>query len=222
MPKDIPYSELKKDKRAYDIMVLRDYYNNTFTNIAKDCNISSIRAMQLYSKAKRKQIQLYITHISIALGHENTAEIRQVFEIAEECYYGRLYACAYLEKEYKDILDEYRAGEPGAPELLIKNLPPLKRKLSKKTVSRIIEMRETEKATYKMIGKKFHITPEKAKRIYDLFYHQKVLEHVNALAEKAKGFHERAAIYRRYFGRGRKSSKNTYEMILKEIEEDKT
>lgn len=220
--KDIPYSELKKDKRAYDIMVLRDYHNNTFTDIAKDCKISLIRVRQLYSRTKVKQIRLYVRHISIALGHENTEQVRKVFEIANECYQDYSYACAYLEKEYKDILDEYRAGEPGAPELLIKKLPPLKRKLSKKTVSHIIEMRETENATYDMIAKKFHITPEKARHIYDLFYHQKVLEYVNALEEKAKNLEERADIYRRYFGQGRKSPKNTYEMILKEIEEGKT
>lgn len=220
--KDIPYSELKKDKRAYDIMVLRDYYNNTFTDIAKDYEMSFIRVRQLYSRTKIKQIRLYIRHISIALGHENTTQVRKVFEIANECYQDYSYACAYLEKEYKDILDEYRAGEPGASELLIKKLPPLKRRLNKKTISRIIEMRETEKATYDMIAKKFHITPEKAKRTYDLFYHQKVLEHVDALEKKAKDLDERAAIYRRYFGPGRKSPKNTYEMILKEIEEGKT
>lgn len=220
--KDIPYSELKKNKRAYDIMVLRDYYNNTFTDIAKDYEMSFIRVRQLYSRTKIKQIRLYIRHISIALGHENTTQVRKVFEIANECYQDYSYACAYLEKEYKDILDEYRAGEPGAPELLIKNLPPLKRRLNKKTISRIIEMRETEKATYDMIAKKFHITPEKAKRTYDIFYHQKVLEHIDALEKKAKDLDERAAIYRRYFGPGRKSPKNTYEMILKEIEEGKT
>lgn len=220
--KDIPYSELKKDRRAYDIMVLRDYYNNTFTDIAKDYEMSFIRVRQLYSRTKIKQIRLYIRHISIALGHENTTQVRKVFEIANECYQDYLYACAYLEKEYKDILSEYRAGEPGAPELLIKKLPPLKRRLNKKTISRIIEMRETEKATYDMIAKKFHITPEKAKRTYDLFYHQKVLEHVDALEKKAKDLDERAAIYRRYFGKGRKSPKNTYEMILKENEEGKT
>lgn len=220
--KDIPYSELKKDRRAYDIMVLRDYYNNTFTDIAKDYEMSFIRVRQLYSRTKIKQIRLYIRHISIALGHENTTQVRKVFEIANECYQDYLYACAYLEKEYKDILAEYRAGEPGAPELLIKKLPPLKRRLNKKTVSRIIEMRETEKATFDMIAKKFHITPEKAKRTYDLFYHRKVLEHVDALEKKAKDLDERAAIYRRYFGKGRKSPKNTYEMILKENEEGKT
>lgn len=165
-------------------------------------------------------MQLYIRHISIVLGYENTAEVRKVFEIANECYQGFSYACAYLEKKYKGILDEYRAGEPGVPELFIKKLPPIKRKLSKKMISRIIEMREIEKATYNMIAKEMRITPEKAKHTYDSFYHQKVLKHVEALKRKAKGEDEKWAIVRRYFGEYR-SSKKTYEMILKENEEYK-
>ena len=218
--KDIPYSELKKNKRDYDIMILRDQHNNTFTDIAKDYEISSIWVREIYSKIKIKQMQLYIRHISIVLGYENTAEVRKVFEIANECYQGFSYACAYLEKKYKGILDEYRAGEPGVPELFIKKLPPIKRKLSKKMISRIIEMREIEKATYNMIAKEMRITPEKAKHTYDSFYHQKVLKHVEALKRKAKGEDEKWAIVRRYFGEYR-SSKKTYEMILKENEEYK-
>ena len=87
-------------------------------------------------------------------------------------------------------------------------------------ISRIIEMREIEKATYNMIAKEMRITPEKAKHTYDSFYHQKVLKHVEALKRKAKGEDEKWAIVRRYFGKYR-SSKKTYEMILKENEEYK-
>ena len=72
--KDIPYSELKEDRRAYDIMLLRDQYNNTFTDIAKEYGISLVRARELYSRIKIKQIRLYIRHISIALGYDNTVE----------------------------------------------------------------------------------------------------------------------------------------------------
>lgn len=215
MLKEIPYSELKKDKRAYDIMILRDQYNNTFTDIAKDYEISFIRVRQIYSKIKIKQIRLYIRHISIALGHENTAEVRKVFEAANECYQDFTYACAYLEKKYKNILDEYRAGEPGMPKEFIQNLPPLKRKLNKNAISRIIEMREIEKATYAVIGKEMRITPEKAKHTYDYFYHQKVLKYVNTLLKKAKSQDEQWAIRRRYWGKYR-SAKKTYEMILDE------
>ena len=36
--KDIPYSLLKKDGRAYEVMLLRDQYGHTFTDIAKKFN----------------------------------------------------------------------------------------------------------------------------------------------------------------------------------------
>lgn len=58
MLKDIPYSELKEDRRAYDIMILRDQYNNTFADIAKEYGISLVRARELYSRIKVKQIRL--------------------------------------------------------------------------------------------------------------------------------------------------------------------
>lgn len=215
MMNDIPYSELKKDKRAYDIMILRDQYNNTFAGIAKDYEISFIRARQIYSRIKRKQIRLYIRHLSIVLGYENTAQVGKVFETANECYQGFSYACAYLEKKYKNVLEEYRTGEPGAPQQFIKKLPPLKRKLSKETISRIIKMRETEKATFVAIAKEMDITPEKARVTYDDFYHQKVLKYVEALQKKAKSRDEKRAIWWRYFGKYR-SAKKRYEMILDE------
>lgn len=213
--RDIPYSSLKEDKRAYDIMVLRDQYNNTFTDIAKDYELSFIRVRQIYGRIKLKQIQLYVRHLSIALGYENTAEVRKLFKTANECYQDFSYACAYLEKKYKSILDGYRAGEPGMSERAIQNLPPLKRKLGKKTVSRIIEMRETEKATFSAIARELGITPEKAKHTYDNFYHQKVLTYVEALQKEAKSRDEMEAIWQRYFGKYR-SAKRRYEMILNE------
>lgn len=218
--KDIPYSELKKDKRAYDILMLRDQHNNTFTDMAKEYEISAIRVRQIYIKIKMKQMRLYIRHISIVLGYENTAEVRKVFELASECYQGFPYACAYLEQKYKDILEEYRAGEPGTPEPFIQKLPPIRRGLSKKMISRIIEMREIERATCGMIAEEMRITSEKAKHTYDSFYHQKVLKHVEALKEKAKSEDEKWAIVRRYLGKYG-TPKKAYERILKENEEQK-
>ena len=50
--KDMPYSELNQDKRAYEIMLLRDQHGNTFTDIAKEFEISPQRAIQIYNKLK--------------------------------------------------------------------------------------------------------------------------------------------------------------------------
>ena len=215
MLEDIPYSVLKEDKQGYEILTLRDQSSNTFASLAKECEISYTRAIQIYSRMKAKQIRLYIRHISIALGYESTAEIGKVFDAAYEWYRDLSYACAYLEKRYKGILEEYRAGEPGMPQQFMKNLPPFKKSLSPQTVSRVIKMREIEKATFAGIAEEMRITPQKARHIYDSFYHCQVLEHVKALQKEAKSFGEKWTIWRRYFGNGR-SAKKSYEMMMDE------
>lgn len=47
--KDIPYSVLRQDAHAYDIMLLRDQYGNTFPAIARDYKILVARMTQIYN-----------------------------------------------------------------------------------------------------------------------------------------------------------------------------
>lgn len=213
--KDIPYSVLKEDKRGYEILMLRDQYDNTFAAIARECGASTQWVRQIYSRMKMKQIRLYIRHISITLGHETTQQVNKIFTAARECYQDMPYACAYLEKKYKDILDKYRAGEPGMPEQFVKNLPPFRRTLRPQAVSRIVELREKEGAAFLAIAKELRLTPEKAKHTYDWFYNRQVLAYVDALQRGAKSFEEKWAIWCRYFG-GRQSAKKHYERMLEE------
>lgn len=213
MLKDIPYSILKKNERAYEIMLLRDQYNNTFTDISKEYKVSVQRVRQIYNKIKIKQIHLYINYISVALGHESTSHIRKVYDEAYECYQEWTYTCAYLEKKYKSILDEYRAGEPGMPTQFINGLPPFKPTLSKKTVARVIEMREVEKASYIAIGKELHMTQAKARHTYEWFYHKQVLEIIKSLQKKAGSYEEKETIWDYYF-RGFKTSKKRYDALM--------
>ncbi len=212
--KDIPYSELKQDERAYEIMLLRDQYDNTFTDIAKEFEISVTRVTQMYHKLKFKQIRLYINHIAVVLGHESTSQVRKVYNDAYECYQDRRYACAYLEKRYNDILIEYRDGETGMPTQFIKNMPPFKPKLSEKTIARVIEMREVEKASFVTIAKELRMTQAKAKRTYEWFYHKQVLELIKTLEEKAESEEEKHAIWDYYFRRYH-TSKKRYDMLTK-------
>lgn len=212
--KDIPYSELNQDKRAYKIMLLRDQHGNTFADIAKEFEISAGRAIQIYKKLKLKQIRLYINHIAAVLGYESTLQVKNVFDNAYECYQDRTYACAYLEKKYKDILIEYRDGEPGMPTQFIRNMPPFKPKLSQKTVARVIELRDVEKASFVTIAKELRMTKAKAKHTYEMFYHKQVLELINALQEKAESKEEKEDIWNYYFRRYH-SSKKRYDMLTK-------
>lgn len=215
MLKDIPYSVLKKDRRAYEIMLLRDQYGYKFSDIAAKYGISYMSAREIYGRIRMKKIHLYIKHIATALGHENSAEIRKVFETANACYQDFSYVCAYLEKIYKNILDEYRRGEPGMPESFVESLPPLKTKLSKKTISRIVEMREVEKATFLEIGKKMCITPEKARHTYEMFYYQPVLDFAASLMKDMKSEEEKQAVWLHYFGK-HMPAKKLYDMMIQE------
>lgn len=212
--KDIPYQTLKQDQRAYEIMLFRDQYGNTFTDIAREFDISTVRATQIYQKLKFSQKNLYINHISITLGHEDTRQIREVFDDAFESYQDVAYACAYLEKKYKDILSEYRCGEPGMPAWFIKNMPPFRPRLNKKTVSRIVEMRETEKASFVTIGRELKLTRAKVKHTYEMFYHKKVLAIIETLQEKAASSDEKLAIWLDCLS-GRLSARERYDMLSK-------
>ena len=214
MLKDIAYDELKKNPQAYEIMLLRDQKGKTFTAIASAFQISSSRASQIYNQLKVKQIRLYINHISVVLGYENTAKIRKVFHKAASCYQSYAYACAYLEKRYKEILDAYRGNEPAMPAHLIKSLPPLKSELDEKTVERVVEMRESENASFVKIAKELRITCEKARHTYEWYYHKKVLALIEELKQEgASPAHiekiEKFILYNRL------SAKKRYELLIK-------
>lgn len=215
MLKDIPYSLLKQDERAYEMMLLRDQHDNTFTDIAKEYGISVARVTQHYYSLKIKQIRLYIHHIAVVLGHDNTSQIKEIYHKAHECYQDWTYACAYLEKKYHDMLAEYRNGEPGMPEQFIRRMPPFKAKLSEETIARIIEMREAEKSSFVAIAKELRMTQAKARHTYEWFYHSRVLERIKVLQEKEESREEKSTIWEDCF-RGYKSSKKRYDMLTKE------
>ena len=184
MLKDTPYSTLKQDGRAYEILLLRDQYGHTFSDIGKAYQISAIRARQIYSRQKYRQIRLYMQHIAFVQGHESMAGMEKLSLDAMECYQDAPYVCAYLEKEYGDILTAYREGEPGMPAQFIRSVPPLRAKFSDKTIARVIEMREGQKASFIKIAKELRMTQAKAERIYEMFYHKKLLALLRVWNEK--------------------------------------
>ena len=212
MLKDIPYDVIKQDRRAYEIMLIRDQYGSSFAKIAKDFAISASRVIHLYYKVKLKQIHLYINHIAAVAEGEDFSQMKNLYHSAYECYQDWTYACAYLEKKYQDILTEYRNGEPGMPAQFIKNLPPYKSKLSKKTVDRVIELRDEKKASFAAIAKELRLTQAKARHIYGMFYHEKVLALINELQEKPENEEEKEAIWDYYF-KICYSSKKRYDML---------
>ena len=210
--KDQPYSILKQNARSYQIMLLRDQEGRAFPWLAREFGISYIRVRQIYYQTKLKQIHLYLDHIAASLNHENARQIYKVFNAAYDSYQSWECVCAYLEKEHPDLLSAYRDGEPGMPLQFLQALPPLKPKLGKKTVARLIELRETEKMSYRDIAKRLRITPEKAKYAYGNFYHKQAQALLDDLIEKAGKQNEKSAIWEYYYQKY-KNPKKRYDAI---------
>lgn len=171
MLSDIPYQLIKDSGRKYDVWVLRDVYNNTFVDIAREYSISVATVVCDYDKIISLKIKYYTIHLSIIHGFEDTVHFRKMCLAAYDCYCDLKYVVAYFEKEYAEILSEYRNGEPGMSELILRDLPPFRNEFSKRTISSIIRLREANGMTYAAIGKRLHMTKEKAKDLYNHHYH---------------------------------------------------
>ena len=180
------YSTLKKRKATYSIMLLHDIFGLTFEEITQVCQIPLPRVMRKYKKIKTAQAHLYIGRVSAALGHASTAQVKKEFEDAFACYRDVQYACAYLEKKYLDLLNGYRAGEPGMPPSFLNQMPPLILTLSEETVGRIIRMHDDEKVSFQTIGTELHITAARAEYAYRLCYRQTLEELYRQICELRK------------------------------------
>ena len=196
--------------------MLRDQSNMRVTDIAKMYDISIPRVRQLYFRLKTKQIRMYINHISIMLGHKNTSQIKKIYSDAFDCYKDQAYACAYLEVKYKSFLTKYRNGEPGMPSQFIRDLPPYKPVFGEAMTIRVLQLRDVKKASFKAIADELYITQAKAKDLYETFYHNRVLELIEALQEKAKSKEEKTEIWNHYFEGKYKTAKRRYDELTKE------
>ena len=103
------------------------------------------------------------------------------------------------------------------PEALLQGLPPLKAAVDERTVARVVRMREQEKKTFGAIGKELKLTAEKAERVYQMFYHQKLMALIDALERMVHSPQEKASLSACYV-RGYKSAKKRYELLIQELE----
>ena len=215
--KDIPYSTLQEDERAYQILQLHDQKGCSFAEIAARYGLSASRIRAIYSRIKHKQAYLYIRQIAFSLGHPNTEAVQKIFHDAEKSYQDISYACAYLEKKYGEILTEYRKGEPGTRGEVICNLPAFRPKLPAKTVERVVAMREREKATFRAIARELRITPEKARHTYEMFYHKEVFRLIGVLQAGTDSPAEKQAIWEGCLNNNQ-SPKKRYDWLIQKMD----
>ena len=216
MLSDIPYRNIMDKGRKYDVWVLRDVYDNTFADIAREYGVSVATIVDNYNKLLWLKVRYYVNHLSIVHGYENTSYFRKIWSSAYDCYGGEKYVVAYFEKEYADILSEYRNGEPGMSERILLELPPLRNEFSKQTVSSVIRLRETNGMTYAAIGKRLRMTKEKAEDIYQHYYHVLYLQLSEKLME-ITGDNDLRRKYRDTFQVG--SGKKKYDCLVHDYPE---
>lgn len=79
----------------------------------------------------------------------------------------------------------------------------------------ILLLRDQHGLGFAAIGREFHITPEKARHIYEMVYHRKVLAYVEQM--QAQAGHEAGGwnVWQRYLA-GNVSAKTRYERLLAE------
>lgn len=99
------------------------------------------------------------------------------------------------------------------PAQFLRNIPPFRHRLQKKTIARVIEMR-VEKATYTAIAKELHISPAKAKHTYEWFYHKQVVALIIELEQNAENQEEKTALWNYYF-KVYRTSKERYTALTK-------
>lgn len=71
----LPHDVLLKNKKAYDIMLLREQNGSTFTDIAPKYKRSAARVTQIYARIKVKQTRLYRYYIAMIFGYEDDSKL---------------------------------------------------------------------------------------------------------------------------------------------------
>lgn len=203
-----PYSSIKENERNYKIMLLLDEGTHTSTDVGGMLGMSPPQVQNIYRQMKRKEVRLYCDFLaSHANGDANYYAIRLA---AYNCYVDSKCVAAYFEKEYADILAEYRAGEPGMAQEIIDSLPPLREQFSKRTIARVVEMREAEHKTFAAIGKRLRMTDKKAQDLYQHYYHEKGMSLMEIIERKTG-----ENVQMKYFLAVR-SAKRRYEMLMQD------
>lgn len=167
---DVPYTQIKETGRKYEIYILHIVDGYSIKYLAQHYGVSASTITHDYYTVLRMIMRYYINHLTIIYGYSTHAYFSDLWSDVEQCYCERQYAVTYFEKEYSEILEKYRAGEPGVPTTLSKILPPYRKKFSAQTIASVVRLREVHKMTFASIGKRLRMTYEKAFELYNHHY----------------------------------------------------
>lgn len=161
----------------YQILEMKLNQGKSYREIANSLNRSIATIGQRYRMFSWSLYRCYFRYLkSIGLAVD-ASDIINFYEAASK-------AIAYLEKTYSEPLNAFREGKPPVFLENVKDLIPY-RKLTKRQLlnleKKVVEAREIQSRTFVDIGNELKITWEKARRIYDHYYHKKVLEAIGRI-----------------------------------------
>ena len=79
MLNDIPYKNILKHERRYEVWLLHDVDNNSFANIAKKYGLSVDTITSDYYKILSLKLNYYVNHLSIVHGHKDIRYFKKIW-----------------------------------------------------------------------------------------------------------------------------------------------
>lgn len=168
---------VKYNSLNYQILEMKLKQGKSYSEIANNLKRSIATIGEHYRKFSWNLYECYFRYLkSIGLSID-ASDIIDFYETVS-------IAVAYLETTYSEPLNVFRGGKPPVFLENVKDLIPY-RKLTRRELlnleKKIVEAREIQNKTFVYIGKELKITWEKTRRIYDFYYHKKVLEAISRI-----------------------------------------
>lgn len=166
----------------YQILQMKFEQGKSYKEIARSLNRSIETIKHRYTMFCYSLYRCYYRYLKSIEIDIDANDIRNFYE-------SITYAIAFLEKAYDEELSSFRGGKPPLFLKNIKSLPPY-RKLTNRQLKnlekKILEARENQGRTFVDIGKELKITKEKARWIYERYYHEKVIEVANKIEQETE------------------------------------
>lgn len=219
MLKAVPYDAIKKNQRAYDIMLLREQQGKTLAAIAKEYGVSPNRIREIYNRQKRKQARLYIVRIGAGPWEGNRRVDRKGLRAGPGLLSG---PGLRLRLSGKGVRGHFNPLPPGgAGGFSGTDTVPAAPKAPDGPGDGGPDCGDAGGGERVLCPDcpALDITRAKARHTYDWYYRQRAMELIQPLMDQARTQEERWEIWNRYL-RGSASPKRRYEMLAKELEEE--
>lgn len=178
------------NKKNYELMKQRERQGMTFREIAEPLGITASSVRQRYQDFKLKQITLYTDYIREVTGERGLEKKTRKLLLF---YYDLVQVAAYLEREYKELLDDFRGEDPPT---VIDFLPyyEISQERMVELGIQIAKEKDIDKKSFNKIGKGLGLTPSKTMVIYQDYYYARVADAIKAI-QPTVDFNLRSYIY---------------------------